>query len=199
MAGRVTLKLRLLFDADDPKNLLVCQRIKTQIEEATGNKDGKPTLQIDLNGLPGELYHRKLHDEHDYDLALTSFDYRDDLYSLASLLDPEAVGPGGRGGRNFPGYLISGTNPVEGDRRLRRKIDEVRQHRDFTAKVRNLTWDIHTLFNQRVPFVPLWQLDRFMVVHKDLKVHFESPTVEVSAQRLDPAVVFTGIEMWRLE
>ncbi|HKA05763.1 MAG TPA: ABC transporter substrate-binding protein [Gemmataceae bacterium] len=196
LGGRGPVKLGLLYEADDPKNALVCQRIKAQIEEASANKDGKPTVQIELQALPGPEYRNKLHREFTYDLALSTFDYRDDLYSLASLLDPEATG---RGMRNFLGYLASGTNAGEVDHRLRRKIEETRQHRDFTAKVRELTWDIHTLFNQRVPFVPLWQLDRFMVVHKDLKIHFDNPNAEVSPEKLDPAVIFTGVEMWRLD
>src|SRR5262249_10842012 len=181
--GRGPVKLGLLYDADNPTNVLVCQRIKVQIEEASANKDGRPTVQIELQGMPGQEYRNKLYGEFTYDLALGTFDYRDDLYSLASLLDPEATG---RGMRNFLGYLGNGTNAGEVDNRLRRKIDETRQHRDFTAKVRDLTWDIHTLFNQRVPFIPLWQLDRFMVVHKDLKLHFDNPNVEVSAEKLDP-------------
>ena len=61
------------------------------------------------------------------------------------------------------------------------------------------TWDIHTLFNQRVPFVPLWQLDRSMAVHKDLEMYFDNPDAPVTADQLDPAVVFTGVEMWRVK
>jgi len=196
LTGGRKIKFALLFDAEDPKNALVCQRIKAQVEEASTNKDGKPLVQIELQGATTEKFREKLYQEHGYDLALTTFDYRDDLYSLAGLLDPEATG---RDARNFLNYLASGTNPGEADRRLRRKIDEVRKHRDFTAKVRDLTWDIHTLANQRVPFVPLWQLERFIVVHKDVKLHIENPNVEVKAEQLDPAVLFTGVEMWRLE
>ena len=48
-----------------------------------------------------QVYREKVYLEHDFDIALTTFDYRDDLYSLAGLLDPDAVGPDGRGGRNF--------------------------------------------------------------------------------------------------
>jgi peptide/nickel transport system substrate-binding protein len=196
LTGGRKIKLSLLFDAEDPKNALVCQRIKAQVEEASANKDGKPLVQIEPQGATTEKFREKLYQEHGYDLALTTFDYRDDLYSLAGLLDPEATG---RDARNFLNYMASGTNPGEADRRLRRKIDEVRKHRDFTVKVQSLTWDIHTLFNLRVPFVPLWQLDRFIVVHKDVKLHIESPNVEVKAEQLDPAVLFTGVEMWRLE
>jgi hypothetical protein len=38
-----------------------------------------------------------------------------------------------------------------------------------------------------------------MAVHKDLRLYFDNPTVEVKAEQLDPAAVFTGVEMWKLE
>lgn len=195
------IRLKLIFLADDPKdanpkNAKVCQTIKTQIEQASADKMGKPMVEVELAPMPADRFRIKLHLEHDYDLALTTFDYRDDLYSLASLLDPEAAS---REGRNYLGYLGQGTNPADGDRRLRKLIEETRQYRDFTKQVKDKTWDIHALFNQRVPFIPLWQLDRYMVVHRDLEVYLDNPEVPVGAERLDPAVVFTGVEMWRLK
>jgi peptide/nickel transport system substrate-binding protein len=192
-------RLRLTVNRDEPKAMAAAQLIKAQIEEGTKTKDGQPLVQIDLRELADAAYRIKLYIEHDYDLALALFDYRDDLYSLAGLLDPDAVGPDGRGGRNFLGYLTSGTNPTDADRRLRRLIDEAAGSRDFDKVVKQKTWDIHALFNQRVPFVPLWQLDRFMVVSKDLEMHFDNPDAPVTADQLDPATVFTGVEMWRVK
>ena len=197
LSGGQSIKLRLLYDADDPKNAQICQRIKAQVEEASANKDGKPLVEIESAAVTAERFREKLHLEHDYDLALTTFDYRDDLYSLAGLLDPEAAGPRRRG-------TSWATWPPERTRPRPTAGCDARSTRSASTatsrpRCSDLTWDIHTLFNQRVPFVPLWQLDRFMVVHKDLKLHFENPTVEVKAEQLDPAVVFTGVEMWRLE
>jgi peptide/nickel transport system substrate-binding protein len=194
LGGR-PIHLRLAYDRDEPKNAQVCGLIKKQIEEATADMAGKPLVTIDLVPFPAETYREKLYAEHDYDLALAAFDYRDDLYSLASLLDPEATG---RNGRNFLGYMASGTNPSDADRRLRRIIEDVRAHRDFNKQVKEKTWDIHGQFNLRVPFVPLWQLDRYMVVHRDLELYLDHPESPVLANQLDPAVVFTGVEMWRL-
>jgi ABC-type transport system substrate-binding protein len=194
--GGQRVKLRLTFLTDDPRNAKICQKIKAQVEEASADKAGRPGVEIDPVGLTAQAFREKVYVEHDYDLALTTFDYRDDLYSLAGLLDPEAAG---RDGRNFLGYLATGTNPAEADRRLRRKIEEARQYRDFTKQVKELTHDVHHLFNQRVPFVPLWQLDRYMVVHKDLRLYFDDPATEAKAEQFDPAVIFTGVEMWKLE
>jgi ABC-type transport system substrate-binding protein len=195
-----TIRLRLMFDKEDPKAKAVCDLMKTQIEQGTQNKDGKAMVEIDLKELSSRDYQTKLYVEHDFDLALATFDYRDDLYSLAGLLDPEAVGPdGGRGGRNFLGYLTTGTNPTDDDRRLRRLIEDAQHSRDFSKKVQQKTWDIHALFNRRMPFVPLWQLDRYMAVQKDLEMFFDNPDAQVTADQLDPAVVFTGVEMWRVK
>jgi ABC-type oligopeptide transport system substrate-binding subunit len=190
------IRLKLAFLGDDPRNAQVCQRVKAQIEEASADKGGKPAVEVELVGRSAEEYRNKLYKEFDFDLCLATFDYRDDLYSLAGLLDPEAAG---RDGRNFLGYLAPGTNPAEPDRRLRRKVEEILQYRDFKKQVKELTHDVHHLFNQRVPFIPLWQLDRSMVVHRDLRLYFDNPAAEVKPEQLDPAVVFTGVEMWRLE
>lgn len=194
--GNRTTRLRLTFLADNPKNGQVCDAIKTQIEQASVNKAGKPLVTIDLVPLPAKEYREKVFIEHDYDLTLTTFDYRDDLYSLASLLDPEAAE---RQGRNFMGYLAQGTNPADGDRRLRKLLDDTKQYRDFTKQVKDKTWDIHALFNQRVPFIPLWQLEHYAVIHRDLELFFDNPEAPVPPDRIDPAILFTGIEMWRLK
>ena len=50
-----------------------------------------------------------------------------------------------------------------------------------------------------MPFVPLWQLDRHMIVHKDLEMFMETPGDKLSPDRLDPATVFPGVENWRLK
>jgi peptide/nickel transport system substrate-binding protein len=191
-----TIKLKLIHANDDPLVALAARKIKEQIEQASADKAGKPTVEIDVKDYPPETFREKLRLEFDFDLALTTFDYADDLYSLAAFLDPESAG---RGGRNVCGYLAAGTNPTENDRRLRRLIDEAGQSRNFSKYVTEKMWDIHALFNQRVPFIPLWQLDRFTVAHRDLELHFSDPETGASVDRLDPAVVFTGVEMWRLK
>ena len=195
--GNRTSRLRLTFLADDPKNGQVCDLIKTQIEQASVNKAGKPLVTIDLVPLSTTDFRTKVLLEHDFDLALKTFDYRDDLYSLSSLLDSEASEL--RECRNYMGYLAQGTNPAEGDRRLRKLLDETKLYRDFTKQVKDKTWDIHTLFNQRVPFIPLWQLERYVVHHRDLEIYFDNPEAPVPPDRIDPATVFTGVEMWRLK
>lgn len=191
--NRVTA-LRLCFVNEDPKNGQVCQLIKSQIEKAAGGD--KPSFTVDLTPMTMERFREKVFLEHDYDLALTTYDYRNELFSLSGLLDSEAAE---RNGRNFLGYLASNSNPTEADRRLKKCLDDIRSYRDFNKHVRELTWDAHTQVNQRVPFIPLWQLDRFVAVHRDLEIAFESPRESLSPEHLDPNVIFTGAEYWRLK
>jgi hypothetical protein len=38
-----------------------------------------------------------------------------------------------------------------------------------------------------------------MVVHRDLEIYFDNPDAQTPPDRLDPATIFTGVEMWRLK
>jgi peptide/nickel transport system substrate-binding protein len=189
------LDLKLLYNKDEAKGLAVCQAIKGQLEQAS-TMGSRQLIRVEIVGLDADKYREKLYLEHDYDLALTSFDYQDDLFSLSEWLDPSAAG---RNGRNFLGYLAEGSNPTDADRRFKRLLDDVGQYRDFNNQVKEKMWDLHAMVNQRVPFIPLWQLDRVMLIHRDLEISVDRPDVTIPASRLDPAVLFTGVEMWRFK
>ena len=194
--SRGAVRLTLKYLEDDPRNLRACSKIKEQIESAAGVNNGKPALEIDLKPVPADQFFRMLEDDHDYELAYCSFDFKDDLFWLGGLLDRNA---GGRGGRNFLGYLTDGSNAQLDDNDLRLTLDEIRSHRDFRDKYRELTWKVHRKFLDRMPFVPLWQIDRHMVIHNGLEIYWDDPGEKVLPERIDPAAVFTGIESWRLK
>jgi peptide/nickel transport system substrate-binding protein len=193
-AGHVRLNLR--YADDDPRALRACGKIKEQIEAAAGMNNGRPALEIELKPIEGDKFFKMLLDDHDFDMAYCSFDYKDDLFWLGGLLDRSASG---RGGRNFLGYLADGSNAQLDDNEIRLTLDEIRSHRDFKDKYRELTWKVHKKFLERMPFVPLWQIDRHMVVHNGLEMYWDDPSEKVPPDRLDPAAVFTGIESWRLK
>ncbi len=48
-----------------------------------------------------------------------------------------------------------------------------------------------------MPFVPLWQLDRHMIVSRNLEMFLDG--AKLNPDRLDPAVIFSGVEGWRLK
>jgi ABC-type transport system substrate-binding protein len=112
-----------------------------------------------------------------YQLAYWHHDYPTDLFSLWSLFDPrdEALDKGS----NFLGYKDDGS--------LVELLQKAASYRDF-AQVKRLTHDIHVALYEKMPLVPLWQLDYHIAVH---------PTLTVPL--LDPRCVFGTIDEWRLE
>lgn len=190
--GRV--KLTLIHPDDDAQASRACAMIKDQIEAASRKTPAdSPAVEISLEPVAGAQFHHKLEQAHDFDLAYAPYDYGDDLYWLGGLLDRTAAG---RGGRNFLGYLAPGSNPQAEDNALRISLDEIRGHRDFRDSVREETWKVHAKFLARMPFVPLWQLDRHIVVHKNLDLILDGE--KLTPEQLDAATIFTGIENWRL-
>lgn len=189
------LRLNLKFDQSDPRNAQAAMMIKTAIEQASQQK-GVTRVEIVLDPLDAPTLRKRIELERDFDLALTHLDYTDDLLSLDHFFTPSAAG---RGGRNLTGYLSSVTKIQESDRRFMQLLAEVKQHRDFSGELREKTWDIHTAFNQRVPFIPLWQLDRWLAIHHDLQIFLNDPNIPSHPNDLDPAILFQGIEYWKMK
>jgi peptide/nickel transport system substrate-binding protein len=194
-AGRGRIALRLKYPEDDPLAARACGKIKEQIEAAGSKAPGEASqVEIILEAAPGNQLLRQLEQEQDFELAYVSYDYRDDLYWLGSLLDRTAAG---RGGRNYLGYLAPGGNPQPDDNALRVALDDIRAHRDFRANVREETWKVHFLFLGRMPFVPLWQLDRHIIVHRNLELFLDND--KLAPEQIDPSAVFAGVEGWKLK
>jgi ABC-type transport system substrate-binding protein len=187
--------LRLAYPDDDPQAKLACERMKTMIESATALDDRKLTIALDP--LPPRELLRRVEDLHDYDLAYVHFDYRDDWYpqALGSFLDPTAAIPGGR---NYLGYLAKDTTPSAEDEKLGRLLGAVRLYRE-PGRLDQLAHDIHRDFNAAVPFVPLWQLDRHLVINTSVKVWLDGQAAEASPRMLDQTRLFTSVGRWRVE
>ena len=184
----------LLHADDDPLAAEACARIKRNIEEA--GLDSKVTISLEPVS-PRDLY-RRVEKEHRYELAYTTFDYRDDWYplALAQLLDPTAAGDNGR---NAFGYLEKSSNPTTDDTKFGRLLTDAKQTRDVEGKLKPLAHDLFTRFNEVVPFVPLWQIDRHMVVSNKLKIHFAGKVDPVPAKQLDGATLFNSVGNWKLD
>jgi ABC-type transport system substrate-binding protein len=188
--------LGLVYPADDPQAKAACERIK-QMVEAAFDPAADRKLTVNLEPLPPRDLVRRVEDEQRYDLAYLPFDYRDDWYplGLASFLDPAAAGPGGR---NYFGYRAKGTNPSEADDRLGRLLTECRLYRD-SEKLTALAHEAHKVFNDTVPFVPLWQLDRHMVISTAVKVYLDGQVEEADPRLLNPTTLFSSVGKWRVE
>ena len=59
--------------------------------------------------------------------------------------------------------------------------------RDF-AEVQKFTHMIHQEMFEKMPLIPLWQLDSHVAYHQDLKLG-----------TLDPLLIFTDVETWQLQ
>ena len=55
------------------------------------------------------------------------------------------------------------------------------------------------MFNESVPFVPLWHLDRHSLVYAGLKVYVDESNTPASLHILDPSALFANVARWRLE
>jgi hypothetical protein len=67
-------------------------------------------------------------------------------------------------------------------------------HRD-PAEIKSITHTIHQAFCEKMPFIPLWQLDTHLAVHKSLSM------VDGQGRPVEPdaLLIFTNVETWRLE
>jgi ABC-type oligopeptide transport system substrate-binding subunit len=166
------MKLTLKYPAGDARVRAACTAIKDQLDPLG--------LQIELREREPRLFRNEVEREHDFDLAYTHWDYADESYWLWPLLDPRGAE---RGGRNYLGYVNDG----QLESLFRRALD----HRQFDV-VEKRYHDLHRHFSERLPFIPLWQLDTCLAIHPDLQ------TVPAPRQ-LDPLALFAEAGQWRLE
>lgn len=193
----VQAELRLAYSTGDPQGQAVCEKIKEHVESLFKGGTGKGLTLILEPHEPREL-HRLVFNEHRYDLAYVPYDFADDWHplGLAAMLDPGAAIPGGR---NFTEYLATGTNSQPEDRDLGNELAAQLDYRDFEGQIKPRTRRIHQLFNDRMPFVPLWQLDRHMLVNTGLRVFVDDSTEPSPIQSLNPTVLFQNVGRWRIE
>jgi hypothetical protein len=166
---RLTLK-----HSTDPRSVKACAEIKQQVDALA------LSIELVLTPMPEAELFKAVWIDHDYELAYIPLDYSSYMFWLGGIFDPEARG---RGDRNFLGY--------DPDPTYLKMLQDVRSRRDF-SEVRKYTHLLHHSFAERMPFVPLWQLDTHAIVSQKLV------TVPVAAQ-LDPLTVFDQSELWRLE
>jgi len=186
--------LHLVVCGDDPRAKLAAEVIKKQIESLSATAEGKVLIEIDA--LSAESFDRAVYREMNYDLAYVPVDYPDDWYpfGLAAMLDPAASMPGGR---NLGAYLDAQANTTREDAALAQTLAEIRRHAD-AAKLAGLTPNLQRSFLEAMPFVPLWQLDRHMVISSKLQISFDDETPNVSPKLLPPTI-FTQVGRWKLQ
>jgi ABC-type transport system substrate-binding protein len=169
-AFRAGMNLSLKYPEGDPRVAKACEDIHDMVAKVTG-------IQLTLKPTAPRQLHRDVELLHDYELAYYHYDYPSEALWLWPLFDshPRALASGGG---NFLGY--------QNDSELERQFRQAMGHRD-PARVKEFTHNIHELLYEKMPLIPLWQLDTVLVIHKDLK-----------ALRIDPLLIFTHAEEWEL-
>lgn len=185
--------LNLLYPSDDPDAEKACKMMKAQIEAAAGK-----AVEIVLEGVTAPNLRTRVEKETRYDLAYLPYDYPGPLFShaLAGMLDPSVAG---RGGRNFLNYLVKSTNPTKADEAVGQMLAEVKVHSDWEGQLKPLSQELAVRFNEAVPFVPLWQLDRHIVSSVNLKMFFDAEATPSNPKLIDPVKVFHNAGRWRMD
>jgi peptide/nickel transport system substrate-binding protein len=186
-----TTTFQLSYPLEDPRAAAACTRLKTQLETLFDKR-----LTLELEAVPTRDLLVRVHEEHRYDLAYIPFDYPDDYYpyALAAMLDPAAAT---RSGRNFCHFLHPDTNPDAEDVRFGQLLSDLKLFRDYDTLAQRAA-EITERFNQSLPFIPLWQLDRHIALHRQLRIFYDTST-PADPTTLDPTTLFTRIAYWRLE
>ena len=137
----------------------------------------KKTTGIVLEPTPCDPYHLREDVEltQSYDLAYYYYDFPDETYWLWPLFGPPILADGESNLLKFANADIQTT------------LKAAMSYRDFD-QVRKHLWTVHKSLNSQMPLIPLWQLDPLLAYHRSVK-----------PAGLDPVLVFTNIEEWRLE
>lgn len=187
--------LRLTLPTDDPRARAACEMIRKQLEETAA-----PIfkLTIELEPISAKDFARRIYQERSYDLAYVPFEYPNDWYSfgLGSLLDSTA---GDAGGRNFMRYPPAATNLAREDELFNRQLAETRRFADYQGKLVPQAHELHRRFLDSMPFIPLWQLDRHLVISRSVKVHFDDRSEPVPPKWIAPGEPLTGVSRWRID
>jgi ABC-type transport system substrate-binding protein len=168
--------LTLKYPDNDPRIEKACEDIRDQVAKNAGIN-----LQL-LARSPRQLA-TEVEGDFDYQLAYYHFDYGSDAYWLWPMFNPERQALEPYGG-NFLGYHNDGA--------LVKKFRLAMNHREF-SKVQEYTREIHELLYEKMPFIPLWQLDTLVVLNQDLK------PVGLEPKRVDPLHLLSNVEEWKLE
>lgn len=162
-------RLKLKYPDNDPRVAEACNLIKEQINQHAG-------VEIELLPCAPRTLIEDVIDKQDYELAYFSHDYPTEAFWLWPLFDPRGMEPGGG---NYLRYSNDG--PLES------AFQKAMGHRQITA-VQALMHNIHQQIHDKMPLIPLWQLDTHHALRKTLQV-----------KHLDPLQVFTQAEQWELK
>ena len=166
--------LVLKYPDGDP---IIAQACKLMAEQVAGLNAGVTLKPIAVDA---SKFYEEVVFNNDFELAYCHYDYPNDWFSPAGLIDPPARG---HGGRNFMGYVP----PYA----LQELLTRCQDRRDFGV-VRRAMQQLDASFRTEMPFIPLWHLDTHALLATGL-------TTVPPAALLDPLAPFTHIEQWTVK
>ncbi len=183
-AKKDKLNLNLKYPMGDPSVQKAMEFLKKHLETEL------PGLSIELKPVTLDILREDVAKDHDYDLAYYWHDYPDPTFWLWPILDPRSVQVGGP---NFLGYTGGGG-------KLEQLCRNALNHRNF-KNVQEQTHTIHSVFvQQEMPFIPLWQLDRFLAYSSSVQILDGTRQLNLTGTtpEIDPLRVFGTVESWRV-
>jgi ABC-type transport system substrate-binding protein len=183
-AKKDKLSLSLKYPKDDSSVQKAMEFLKKHLETELAG------LSIELKPVPLDNLRLDVLRDHEYDLAYYWYDYPDPTFWLWPILDKRSDRIGGP---NFLGYQ-------GGNGRLEQLCRDALNHRNF-KNVQELTHTIHSVFvQQEMPFIPLWQLDRFIAHTNSVQILDGTRQLSLTSTtpEIDPLRVFGTVEYWRV-
>jgi ABC-type transport system substrate-binding protein len=161
------LQLNLEYDKDDPQAEPALRSLVDQIQKNLG-------ITIQLMPEEAEKLRSDVEKPANFDLAYYHYDYPSENYWLGPLFAALS-------------YMNFQRDNQPADVPLTSLVEDANNFRGF-APIRAKTHLIHAAFLEKMPFIPLWQLDTVVVHQAHLQARF-----------LDPRAIFPGVERWVLK
>jgi ABC-type transport system substrate-binding protein len=158
------------YPAEDEQAKDACGHIQTMLDAAGLKVQIQPVPRVQL---AAEL----LKVNPDFELVYWHYDFPNETLSLWPLFDPNPKEDGSPG-RNFMGYIR--------DNELAGFLQRLLAYRDL-ARLNDELQQMNAHINKEMIAIPLWQLDRHVVVHRSLK-----------PSRIHPLWILQDVEEWQL-
>ncbi len=174
------IELKVKYPAGDPTThdalKALCEAVTNELRI-----DDKTYVKLELQepGVEPHQLRKDVEGAHQYEVAYYHYDHPSKAYWVAPLFDLSEEAKD-INGSNYLGYH---------DPELKMEFEKAKNHRDF-SEVQQTMHLVHRLLEQKMPLIPLWQLDTFLA-HR--------PGVDLKDAAVDPLVIFNDIEKWKME
>ncbi len=171
------IRLTLKYAAGDPATraalAYLCETVNNELRI-----DDKTFIELKPEEVEPHKLREDVEESHQYELAYYHYDHPSEAYWVAPLFD---ISPGATGinGSNYLGYV---------DGELQAEFQRAKDRRDF-GEVQQAMHLIHRMLVQKMPLIPLWQLDTFLAYRRGLNLDRAS---------VDPLLIFNDVEQWEL-